>query len=336
MQNLKYKDYKSTDFLNDIDFIRAIKNQDTEKINYWQQLIRDNVINKDVYEQAVYNLQIILSAAPIEPGQDFVNKLKNRIDVSIADQRRLQTAKIRMLIIRTAAAACLLLCTGIYWFYHSVITEKTTFGEVRRLYLPDGTQVILNAGSTLTYPRALGYGRERKVVLKGEAYFNVVHLNRNQAHIKAGERFIVGTQELNLEVLGTEFNIKSRRGNTIIYLVKGKVRVTRQNRSHLMVSGNRFDATQNKISNPVYSRPSTSWIEKQMLLHNTSLQEVANNFEDVFGKKLVIPSTLFKQKAFDGLIEMQNEQNTLFIISTLLHAKITQQGNIIYLTPSTN
>lgn len=333
MQNSKYKDYTSADFLNDIDFIRAFKNQDTEKINHWQQLTHENLINKEAYEAAVFELQVILNANPIKPSPDFVNNLKNRIDASLANQRRSKAAKIRTLIIRTVAAACLLLCTGIYWFYHSTVTEQTAFGEVRRLYLSDGTRVILNAGSTLTYPRALGYGGERKVTLNGEAYFNVVHLNHNPARVKARERFTVSTPELKVEVLGTEFNVKSRRGNTMVYLLKGKVMVTRQKRSQLMVAGSRFDALQNKISSPVYARASTSWIEKQMLLHNTSLQEVANNFEDVFGKKLVIPPALFKKKAFDGLIEMKNEQNTLFILSTLLHAKITQQGDIIYLTP---
>jgi len=67
--------------------------------------------------------------------------------------------------------------------------------------LPDGTKVWLNAASTLRYPATFSSLSERRVVLSGEAYFEVVH--------NAKQPFIVETAGLNVKDIGTKFNINS-------------------------------------------------------------------------------------------------------------------------------
>lgn len=73
-------------------------------------------------------------------------------------------------------------------------------GQRARLTLHDGTQVWLNAQSTLTYPARFS-GKRREVSVVGEAYFDVAK-NRKKP-------FVVTTQQLTMEVLGTEFNVYS-------------------------------------------------------------------------------------------------------------------------------
>ncbi len=99
--------------------------------------------------------------------------------------------------------------------YNTLVIPK---GGQFFLTLADGTEVWLNAGTTLRYPTSF-IGEERKVELTGEAYFEV---SKN-----AEMPFRVITGEQVVEVLGTSFNVSSYQEDSSIYttLVEGKVSV---------------------------------------------------------------------------------------------------------------
>jgi ferric-dicitrate binding protein FerR (iron transport regulator) len=92
------------------------------------------------------------------------------------------------------------------------------------LTLGDGTRVWLNAESTLRYPVAFS-GKERKVEITGEAYFEVAK--------DAQKRFLVRANDVTTEVLGTRFNINAytEEGRTVITLLEGAVRVRNRGKS---------------------------------------------------------------------------------------------------------
>lgn len=89
-----------------------------------------------------------------------------------------------------------------------------------QLYLPDGTKVWLNAGTTLKYPVSFKNLKERKVELAGEAYFEVAH---NKA-----VPFKVYVDDNVVEVLGTKFNINSYSNEPSVNttLLQGSVKIT--------------------------------------------------------------------------------------------------------------
>ncbi|MDR6783034.1 transmembrane sensor [Pedobacter africanus] len=97
-------------------------------------------------------------------------------------------------------------------------TIKTPIGGQYKVNLPDGSQVWLNAASSLRYPVAFG-NDERRVELTGEAYFEV-------AKDKARPFRVLSSQQT-VEVLGTHFNINSYadEGNTRTTLLEGRVKV---------------------------------------------------------------------------------------------------------------
>lgn len=78
-------------------------------------------------------------------------------------------------------------------------TLNIPYGREFDLVLSDGTKVKLNSGSSITYPVSFLKGQDRKVFLKGEAYFDVT---TDKAH-----PFIVNVDEMNIRVLGTQFNL---------------------------------------------------------------------------------------------------------------------------------
>lgn len=106
---------------------------------------------------------------------------------------------------------------------------STANGETYQIRLPDGTNVWLNAASSLKYPANFGAGSERKVQLSGEAYFEVAKLERkSKGSISTRIPFIVSTSKQEVEVLGTHFNISSYEEEPAVKttLLEGAVRVS--------------------------------------------------------------------------------------------------------------
>lgn len=103
------------------------------------------------------------------------------------------------------------------------ITLSTPRGGTYSIRLPDGTQVWLNAASTLTYPSRFTI-HERVVQLEGEAYFDVQALADQQG---VARPFQVESATQRIEVLGTEFNVSAYADESVARttLVEGSVRV---------------------------------------------------------------------------------------------------------------
>jgi transmembrane sensor len=102
--------------------------------------------------------------------------------------------------------------------------------RVVNMTLSDGTQVWLNAGSSVTYPVAFA-GNERNVTVTGEAYFEVAH--------NAAQPFIVSKGEMEVKVLGTHFNVNAYDDEAAmkITLLEGSVEVSKAKAKQLLKPG---------------------------------------------------------------------------------------------------
>lgn len=98
-------------------------------------------------------------------------------------------------------------------------TVQTKPGSKSRVTLPDGTLVVLNAGSVLSYPNDFGQ-KKREVQLTGEGYFDVVKM--------ADHPFVIHTPTIDVKVLGTTFNVRAYgdESHTETALISGGVEVT--------------------------------------------------------------------------------------------------------------
>lgn len=107
---------------------------------------------------------------------------------------------------------------------------STPLGGEYRIVLADGTKIWLNAGSSLRYPIAFN-GRERRVTLNGEAYFEVARQKDQPFTVEAGKEKI--------QVLGTSFNVKAyeEEKNIKTTLAEGAVKITTAQESRLLRPG---------------------------------------------------------------------------------------------------
>jgi len=115
-------------------------------------------------------------------------------------------------------------------------TMTTTRGKKYSFVLADGSKIIMNSESSITYPTSFT-GTERRVQFTGEVYFEVAPLSPKGGQGKVP--FIVSTKGIEVEVLGTHFNINAYNDEAIIKttLVEGSVKVTNGTNTTLLSPG---------------------------------------------------------------------------------------------------
>lgn len=122
----------------------------------------------------------------------------------------------------------------------SLNTFETPMGGQYQLQLPDGSKVWLNAASSLTYPSSFAALGERKVSLRGEAYFEISK--------DPNKPFIVQTKEQEVKVLGTHFNINAYETAAKTTLVEGSVKVYSGAQEKMLEPGQQSTVQANQIA----------------------------------------------------------------------------------------
>ena len=174
---------------------------------------------------------------------------------------------------------------------------KTTY----KVVLQDGTRVWLNAGSTLDFPSEFS-SRERKVQLSGEAYFEVTHNDK--------KKFVVETNGMSVQVLGTTFNVKAYKDESVVYttLMEGRVSVKdKSGRILKIVPGEQaaYDRDQNEmVMRFVDTSLYTSWKEGSFDFENAPLDDILRRVGRWYGLDIVYLRPNLKSTVFSGKMKM--------------------------------
>lgn len=180
-------------------------------------------------------------------------------------------------------------------------TLTVPYGKRFEIQLSDGTVVHLNAGTSLKYPVKFIKGKQRTVFLKGEAFFNVT---KDKAH-----PFIVNSDGLDVQVLGTQFNMSSypEDSNTDVVLVEGSVylsAVKDKGNSIILEPGfkgsiNKF--SQNKIeTKPVITSIYTAWIDGELVFRNITFKDMLKRMERHYNIEIVNNNSELKEEKFNA------------------------------------
>lgn len=172
------------------------------------------------------------------------------------------------------------------------ITKSTQVGQRATYKLPDGSTAYLNAGSSISFPERQD-DKVRKVVLTGEAFFDVVR-NPNQP-------FVVESANLRTQVLGTSFNIRAYPDKDIeVTVVTGKVQVeplsaTKGGKEKVLLNPNEqavYSLSSDQLSfAKVDARKSLAWHSKELILENVDMNEVLSMLEMRFDQKIILDNS---------------------------------------------
>jgi ferric-dicitrate binding protein FerR (iron transport regulator) len=180
-------------------------------------------------------------------------------------------------------------------------TLTVPFGKRFEVKLSDGTKVFLNAGTSLRYPTKCILGEKRQVFLTGEAFFDVAS--------DTSHAFIVNAKNLNVEVLGTEFNMSAypEDSNTDVVLVEGAVGMYANNKT--LAEGIKIKpgikGTFNRIHKKITTEAVdvsiyTSWMEGSLVFRNMPFKNIVKKLERRYNMKIVIENKKLDEEIFNA------------------------------------
>lgn len=229
--------------------------------------------------------------------------------LSRVDKPRVLDSGYRRRAFRWVAASLLLLCsvslTVLLWHRPTQATTSidspvavthTTVdcanSAMTTIVLPDSSRVTINKGSTLTYASDFGK-QERRVVLEGEAYFEVAK--------DATCPFIVKADGCEIWVTGTCFNVSAyeQDAQTTITLLEGSIKVTHPLFNADLVPGEKLIYTRaNKelVKRLCDADASIAWIEGKMDYDQVRLEELLARLSRLYNESIVLEDTLLRNK----------------------------------------
>lgn len=204
------------------------------------------------------------------------------------------------------------------------------YGQTFTITLSDGTKVWLNAGTRLRFPQNLNtISQNRVVYLDGEAYFDVTKDEKRP--------FIVNAQNIDIKVLGTQFNVTAYESddNIATTLVEGSVNVyensnpdakvlLRPNYQTAFIRSSGAFSTQK-----VDTRLFTSWMEHKLVIDNLTFDQILKKLERAHNVIINNNALHLKNEVYKGEFDNERIENILNIIASSTPFNYTIENNVI-------
>jgi ferric-dicitrate binding protein FerR (iron transport regulator) len=255
----------------------------------------------------------------IKPDAKLLDVIHHQI--ALKEKNPSRVIRIYQGLLSAAAVLIVGLLIGSLFFIqsqkHEILTQNITtpYGGKTQFTLPDGSSVWLNSGSTFSYPDR--FNDERIVELTGEAYFEVE---------KQKQPFIVKTQFGEIEVLGTQFNVKAYENETFCTtLESGSVIFTNKYGKQAQLEPGLqvvFDESIFKMRS-VETKLFTSWKDGQLIFRDEPLQSMVTRLERWYNVKIELRDERIKNLKFTGTIEMETFSEVLELIKVTTPIKYT-------------
>ncbi|MCF8227111.1 MAG: DUF4974 domain-containing protein [Bacteroidales bacterium] len=329
-----------------IDLISGfLKNElsenDRKELFHW---VRQKPENRKYFDQ----LRDIWDAAHLKEYKNIYNRKEgwNSLHELIRQDERIARQKTFRIIrnVFRYAAVVIVTIASVYFFVSRnpqlVFSENLNqisvpFGEKTSVFLSDSTKVTLNAGSTLSYDNSFDY-RNRKVYLRGEAFFEV---SKNSS-----KPFIVNVDGLNVQVLGTKFNVKAYPDEHLVetILIEGSVQLEIEESNKLLVMRPNEYVVYNKNTRQLTSsfedpvELQVLWKDDVLAFRNKSLEMIARELERSYDRKIVFVDETLKNFHYSGKFITDDINEVLTTISKLSPMTYEIKNDSIFLINTAN
>ncbi len=309
----------------------ALPPQETARLEAWRAADPDN-------ERAFTAYQKLWQAAtpPAEPAFDVaagwarVAESLERDNAPAQGQVVAMPARRRWLALGGALAAALILGLLFNRFALTPAAQtviETAAGQQEQVTLPDGSRVWLNAGTRLAYPPAFA-GTSRAVSLQGQAYFEVVH--------REGLPFRVQTDEAEVTVLGTRFDVHSRHRRTRVVVRDGRVALRGRDQQARVILGQDQMSTVRAGGRPaavqtVDAKEAISWREGYISFERARLADALIELSLTFNQQIILDDPALGERTMSGTFSTNSLDAVLTEIGLALNLEYTVKAGVYHI-----
>ena len=330
---MRRKEYtKIEDFIEDVSFSNWVFKKSLSDVNFWNEWIKKNPKNTTLVNDA----KAILLGVQFKKNEISSERLDaewQKLESKINARNQAKVKKVNFLLNRrltgVAATITLLIMSSLFFFAKpTTIVHKTAFGEVLNIKLSDGTDVTLNSNSSLSFKEA----NPRKIKLKGEASFKVVKKSSTKS------KFWVNTNDLQVEVYGTEFNVNSHNKKTQVFLQEGSVQLKLKNGSNKkMIPGDlvSYSFATNSIlaeKRPLRPELEISWKDGSLIFDRSTLKAAMHKIEETYGLTTIFEDIAIESILLTGAVPTKNIDICIQTIEKSAQVSIVKKNNKLYIS----
>lgn len=347
--------YTVEDLVLDDSFVAFCLKQNKEHPSHWETVIRDHPGQQAVFAEAenlVWLLHGGLTRAEVNREIENVRRqLQQRnvdqveettgpphqlsADYSITGQGRIRSHRFKRWI-PYAAAVMLLFLIGFGWYRYTgkeggnntggpvLASFESPFGQRKTISLPDGSTVILNANSRLSYKQDFNQ-HNRELELVGDAFFRVAE--------NAELPFVVRTRQVSTTALGTEFYVRSQpagKDRIGIDLLKGKVKVAAPGKELVLLPGEKAISESTILRKENFETAQLQqWLKGEIVFEQTPVLAAIQQLEDWYNVTISIQKQGLENKAVSGRYRNAPLHDILHVICFTINRQFSVAGNTI-------
>jgi transmembrane sensor len=305
------------------------------QVENWRDTQASNLTAFNQYRAIWENAQ--KPADVFSPNVDqALDKVSQKLtDITGSEKRN---KSISLITYTRRIAAAILVGTGI-WLAYTIFHNKqepdmiVSVSNTKRteITLSDGTHIWMNTNTMLHYPETFK-GKERKIYIEGEAYFDVAK--------NAKIPFVIETSQSIVRVVGTEFNLRARKNEkiTIIAVNEGKVsfagKAPKVQQPVYLLAGDKGTLQSDKqklIAEKNQNSNFFSWKTGILVFNGTPLEKVASDLSDYFGTKIEVINKGKLQTPFTSTFDHKSMRDVLTILELSLGVKADTTGKTVVL-----
>jgi transmembrane sensor len=215
--------------------------------------------------------------------------------------------------------------------FYTMQEMSTDRGEKARVTFSDGTQVTLNSSSSISFPQEF-HGSTREVYLEGEAYFKVAS--------DPGQPFIVHTNHADVEVLGTEFNVRGWSSDEVVDVIvrEGKVSVRSvepelaEKAEVILTEGFKTSVLRGQLPLEAQSANVTNnllWMTGGMHFDNLPFDKVVTELERRFNVEITVADQELLEIPYTGTFQYAELDEVLMVIAAAMGIEYSRQERAI-------
>ena len=325
------------DFLLDDTFLNWVQQPSEQSNAFWQQWISENPAKEVMLEEAkiiIKQLQFKVIVPSLETRQKVWAKIEENTHENIILPLNPFYSRKRKMAIAASLAGLIALGAGLWVWSQRDITYQTAYGETKSIELPDGTKVTLNTNSKISIKHAWNRESPREVWLDGEAFFKVTHQNNNQ-------KFVVHTpDQVDVEVLGTEFDVLKRENDTEVFLKSGKVKLTTPQESgsqevimkpgELAIFKNKHLDVQKVM--PKDTVKAIEWTKNRLVFDNIRVEDMIVRLREMYGLEVEVSEKELLQKRIWGTAPINNVDVLFLGLSKTFDWQIDRKDKKVFIS----
>lgn len=301
----------------------------------------ENNINEYKYDDSVEDLKLKAFVEHTTPKGMDSNAIKQKTFMKIRNEQRRQRRRL-LTILSVAACSLVAIVVASVWAIKGGVGDEVLFSQVKpvaemqhvtvpvgekmTILLSDGTKLVANSRTELSYPKSFQQADQREISIKGEAYLEVAH--------DAEHPFVVNSGKFRIRVLGTRFNVSNYDDSEAsVVLAQGSVEITTANKDKVMMKpSEKVDIKDGSFvsKQKVDALDYTSWMNGIICLQGENIQDIAKMLSRHYGVKIVCDHTA-PTPLYGKLVLQDSVIDVLKTISGMVKMKTIQRGDEIHI-----